>query len=240
MPVRLDIETVNQRLLNYPRENYLYIGSFMKSVALAAATAVLLEVLGGFRVHWVRLVPWLASLLAVMVTHLTWNRGTLLTNSRSNLGDVVFPLLLGIDEFCLFGVLSIRLLARDIWHWWFVVVGLHAVLACALVHNRIQTISITEDFDDALRPLADRVLRWVRTDRKETMIGAVLAFGLGLVAFFLLPRWLGEPWYSAVYALLTMPFVCLFAYVSWRADSQRQAIDEYVSRERERNIGAGR
>ncbi len=106
MSEALNREVVKQRLLDFPRDNYLYIGNIVRGVALYWGSVVLLEILGRFDEEWPRLVPWVASLMAVLLTYTTWGRGVILTNSRADLWDTAFPLLLGIDEFCLFGVLS--------------------------------------------------------------------------------------------------------------------------------------
>jgi membrane protein insertase Oxa1/YidC/SpoIIIJ len=47
MPAPLNYETVRRRLMEFPRDNYLYIGSFMRSVALAAGSIIILEILAG-------------------------------------------------------------------------------------------------------------------------------------------------------------------------------------------------
>lgn len=80
----------------------------MRSVAWAAGTLVLLQILREPTRYLQRLLPWVVSLLATMVTLTTWGRGVLLTNSKANVWDSVLPMLMGIVEFGLFAVLAPR------------------------------------------------------------------------------------------------------------------------------------
>jgi hypothetical protein len=91
------------RLANFPHDRYLYVGGVMRSVAWAAGTVVLLQILR--RRYWPRLLPWLVAFLSTMITLMTWGRGILFTNSRANEWDSVTTTLMGIAEFCLFAVL---------------------------------------------------------------------------------------------------------------------------------------
>lgn len=106
MSSQLTLEQVASRLSNFPLDRYLYIGGFMRSVAWAAGTIVLIRILRNPTRYLPRLLPWLVSFLATMVTLMTWGRGILLTNSRANVRDSVIPTLMGIVEFCLFAILA--------------------------------------------------------------------------------------------------------------------------------------
>lgn len=106
MSSTLTVDDIANRLTNFPHDRYLYIGGFMRSVAWAAGTIVLLRILRSDKKYWPRLLPWVGSFLATMVTLMTWGRGILLTNSSANVWDSVFPTLMGIVEFCLFAVLA--------------------------------------------------------------------------------------------------------------------------------------
>jgi hypothetical protein len=225
MAAPLRRETIAQRLIDYPRDTYLYIGSFMKSIALGAGTIVLLEIFAGGKTSWPRLLPWFGSLMATMVTHTTWSRGVVLTNSRGNVLDSVFPLLMGIIEFLLFGVLSPRFSTPFAWRWWLIIVGLHALCGVALTHNRLRIIRISQDFPDDLRELGSELLDWVRHDRMEASAGAVLAFIVGTVALRFFPN---DSGYDLWYSLLAVPFIAMFFIVVLRAGRQLRRIDEVV------------
>jgi membrane protein insertase Oxa1/YidC/SpoIIIJ len=217
--------------MEFPRDNYLYIGSFMRSVALAAGSIIILEILAGELLS--RFILWFASFLAMMTSYTTWSRGILLTNSRANLWDIVFPLLMGIDEFCLFAILSPKYFLVDsinplIWRWWLIVVGFHLLLAVGLVHNRIRNSSLLNDFEPEMQKLATEYHLWIRKDRKAAAAGAGLAFVFGCFALTMLPLWFQGACYFIIYDLLAVPFIFIFAYACWRSDQQRQRIDEYV------------
>lgn len=66
MPLRLTPTDVAERLQNYPRDNYLYIGGIIKGTVLAGATLVALAVFSDIRTYWPRIVLWVASFLAIM------------------------------------------------------------------------------------------------------------------------------------------------------------------------------
>src|SRR2546421_715740 len=135
----LNIDTVSTRLTNFPHDRYLYIGGFMRSVALAAGTLVLIKIALDFKNYRPRLLPWVAALLATMVTLLTWGRGILLTNARANVLDAIIPTLMGITEFCLFAILLPQENLSDQkpateqkfepWYLWFLVLAIHTLLA---------------------------------------------------------------------------------------------------------------
>src|SRR6266487_3856601 len=99
MSSTLTVEQLQIRLSQFPHDQYLYIGGFMRSVALAAGTLVLMEILLQFRRYGVRLLPWTVAFGAILVTLTTWGRGVLLTNSRANVFDAILPILMGITEF---------------------------------------------------------------------------------------------------------------------------------------------
>jgi hypothetical protein len=108
MSSQLTVDQVASRLSNFPLDRYLYIGGFMRGVAWAAGTVVLLRILRNPSNYLPRLLPWIVSFLATMVTLMTWGRGVLFTNSRADVRDSVIPTLMGITEFCLFAILLPR------------------------------------------------------------------------------------------------------------------------------------
>src|SRR5713101_4187506 len=98
MSSQLQLSDLASRLNNFPHDRYLYIGGFMRSVAWAAGTIVLLHILRNFPKYFPRLLPWALSFVATMLTLTTWGRGILLTNSRANKWDSFFPMFMGITE----------------------------------------------------------------------------------------------------------------------------------------------
>ena len=229
MPDRLSTEILKSRLRDYPRDGYLFIGSIMKGTALAAGTLVLLEILADFSNMWPRLLPWLTSVVAVMVTYLTSGKGILLTNSRANLGDSLFPLLLGIDEFCLFAILLPRLDAPNLWRAWLIVLAVHAFLGFALVYNRLRTMRKHKtELPQSLEHLSNKLYAWASGGKRDAAVGAFTATLAGSLACFVLPRWLAGTSYDLAYNSLTLPFLIILAIVAYKTDQQRQTIDEYV------------
>jgi len=239
--IPLDRTTVTDRIQGYSyNNNYLYLGGIMKSVALAAGALVLLGLVADFSDNWPRLLPWLGSLLLVLLTHITWGRGALLTNSRSNVFDSAFPLLMGIAEFLLFAILvPPNLLPQETiteaWRWWFFVVAGHAGLAIMLISNRIKQTFPRDDFDSDLWDLADQSLRWTRKDRWGATLATIVAVTFGILSIFVLP---GQPpdlqfrmWFWIMTSLM-MVFFCIPIY---QADKQRNQIASLVLKSSARN-----
>jgi hypothetical protein len=241
MSAPITVEQVAIRLNNFPHDTYLYLGGFMRSVAWAAGTLVLLEILTNFNKYRLRLLPWVASMLATVVTVSTWGRGVLLTNSRASLGDMFFPILMGIAEFCLFAVLSPQRILGDqddtdngakLWHYWFFAQAIHALLAAFLVLNRIYHTDPVNDFDKTLQPLATEYMEWMRGDVIGASIGTVMFTGLGVLTVYLMRRSQKSPdrrrLFNAICAGLVLIPIFIYSMVIYQANQQRQRTDEYV------------
>jgi hypothetical protein len=241
----ITVQEVAVRLGTFPHDNYLYIGGIMRSVAWAAGTIVLLKILLNFKKYGLRLLPWIASLLATVVTVTTWGRGVLLTNSRASLGDVFLPILMGITEFCLFAILFPRQDLDDReddaddgdnkvkpWHFWFFAQATHALLAVLLVLNRIYNTDPVSDFDKTLQPLATEYMQWMRGDVIGASIGTVVFTLLGLLTIYFVRRSQKFPErrrrYRVIGAGLVLFPIFIYSMVIYQADKQRQRTDEFV------------
>lgn len=232
MARQLTREDVASRLKSYQRDGYLYIGGFMKSVTFAAATIVLIEIfskiLSGGLEGWMRLCLWGVSLMATLVSYITWGRGTLLANSRGNLRDSIFPLFMGITEFLLFAVISIKSLTSgnpDIWKWWFWVIAINFLLGVLITKNRKGIVDVTKDFAPNLQALGEELAQWVEDDRKGAMRGLWIAGVMAIPAIFIPDNW---RW---VYFVMTIPFFVVFFKAIIRADKQRKRIEEVIFQE---------
>lgn len=187
MPRPLLLSTVAERTENYCRDNYLFLGSVIKGVALAAATVAGLKLFAHPVENWPQIVLFFSSLLAIIVSYVTWSRGVLLTNARANLLDTLLPLWMGIMEFGLFGILMPDPENSTAWRWWFFIFFLHTLGAVGLVANRLRNTKVEEDFHPDLWPLAKEYLKWMRANLKGASFGCVLSLGL-----WLLIEWI--PW----------------------------------------------
>ena len=228
MPEALTTERVRGRLDNLLLDSYRDLASIMKGVALAAATFVGLEILISWSTAWPRILPWMASLLASIVSYMTWGRGVLLANSRGSLWDTVLPFLIGIDEFCLFAILAPRPESPDVWRWWFAVLAGHGLTAALLTHNRVRNTDLQRDFAAELRQLGGEYQAWIRDDRFGAGVVSLLALASLVVAVVVLPRYITGTGYIVWYWILTVPFIGVFLVVISRADCQRRRIDEVV------------
>jgi len=226
MPLPLKPSDVASRLREYSLDTYLGIGSITKGVALAAATYAGFAIFGSGNI-WPRLAFWLASLVAITISYMTWGRGVLLTTARSNLLDSVFPLLMGLAEFSLFAILSPDKVPPNLDQYWFLVFSAHAVLAVALVSNRIFNTLTNEDFEKPLQPLAEKYLQWLQSDRLAAGVIALLSLAMWVSITLILPIWPDRTDLIQTVMALVLAIGGIVPMVG--ADAQRREMDEFVS-----------
>jgi hypothetical protein len=224
----------------------------MRSVVWAAATIVLLEILANYSKRKLRLLPWLASLMATMVTLMTWGRGVLLTNSKADVWDSILPTLMGITEFCLFAVLAPRLFGiqspqgnsdeqkgdsdseiESFPYYWFFVLALHAGLAVLLVLNRIYLTDKVNDFAPELRGLASEYVGWMWQDVIGAGVSCIFFIIFGLVTRRLMREPQSSPKrkrYVRILVVLTLLPTLAYMKVIYDAEQQRQRTDKEVFR----------
>ncbi len=230
MPLPLRSEEVAVRLRDYSMDNYLTIGATMKSVALSVGAYVLVQILADLPTQWFRLLPWLASFGALIVSYVTWGRGVLLVNARANLFDNVLPFLMGIAEFSLFAVLYGSKGDDLLWLNWPLCLSAHAFLGALIIDHRLRVTSITRDYETRLVDLGHKLHAWLRRDR----LGAA---GIGILSlvFWAMGRWwifpsYGSVYYGVVQFVVAGIFFGVLMLIAAVADSQRKQIDSYVSK----------
>ena len=246
MSSTLTVQAIQSRLSQFPHDQYLYIGGFMRSVALAAGTLVLLEILLRGRKYWPRLLPWLVALGATLVTLETWGRGVLLTNSRANVRDAVIPTLMGIMEFCLFAILAPRRtvddkgMQKDVtifehgtvepWHLWPFLNAIHALLAVFLVLNRISNTDPINDYAPNLRPLAAEYVSWMWNDVSGAGRGVVVFSVIGVLTILLVKYSArkSKVWPKYVCSALAIVPIVFYSIVVYQANGQRERTETVV------------
>jgi hypothetical protein len=175
-----------------------------------------------------RLFPWLASTATIVISYLKWTRGTLLVNAKTNVGDSVFPLLMGVAEFLLFAVLSVDKENSTLWLNWCGCLSLHAFIAVGIVHNRIKLID-KKDFAPDLNDLVSEYKSWLVADRWQAASIGLLACAVWIANL----EWLIPKHEFRIGSYIQSVFALLFFIGSWKpisdANSQRNRIDQYVS-----------
>ena len=164
----------------------------MKGVAFAAGSIVLIRIIEDWQLYWPRLFPLLSSFLLILMTHVTWSRGALLTNSRANILDSVLPMLMGVLEFLLFAILLPSVREPDLWRWWFFIVAVHSLIAVFIITNRISLTVISEDFEIELDEMANALVKWMNGAQKGAIAVTFLATMFGLVTLLFLPKYTSE------------------------------------------------
>ncbi|MGC2421745.1 MAG: hypothetical protein WA405_08865 [Candidatus Acidiferrales bacterium] len=171
-------EEVAERLHRHVLDNYTLLADVSKGIALAIGSAALLTILVNLRSEWMRLLPWLGSMAAVIISYVKWNRGAILTNARASTWDAVFPMLMGVDEFLLFAILVVdkQNLPQYLWLNWPVLIAIHAFTATGLVSNRIRLTDVSRDFEASkdMSDLGRNYVVWMKKDRfQTTLIGTI-------------------------------------------------------------------
>ena len=223
MPLALKPREVGDRLRDYARENYLLLANVIKGVVLGTAAQIAVQIASDWANNGPKVTAFVCSGAATFLTYITWTRGVLLTTSRSNTRDAVFPLSMGGAEVCLFAVLS-----KDApWHFWFLVLAMHMALAVLLVRNRMKNTR-AEDFDPELRKmLYEDYMTWLRHDANGATVGTVLS-----LLFWGITLWCrseSAAWGSRCMVLLPLAPLVFIIYVTLRATRQSQIVDERIS-----------
>ena len=186
MPISLKPIDIQTRIKNYPGDNYLFIGGLFKSMALGAACYSGINIMINIHLYWPSIYPWFASFAAMMVSYVTWGRGILLTNSRSNLLDSILPFLMGWIEVGLFIVLyhEDNQVYTEMHQFWMLLFALHSLIAFILVTNRICNTKINDDFHPSLIELASKYVGWMKSDCKGTLCSFLFAFLLWIFIYY--------------------------------------------------------
>jgi hypothetical protein len=237
VPLPLTSKEVADRLRDYSRENYLLLANVIKGVVLASATVTAIHVLTDLPHNWQKITAFACSGAAAFISYITWTRGVLLSNSRSNTRDVVLTFVMGGSEVLLFSFLCTDCGFPAPWHFWFFVLAAHSGLAVLLVKNRIRNTR-PDDFDQELLELVhDDFVHWMKDD----ILGASIGTGISVLAgcliclfwwkagqrIFFIPigQHLGN-WAFLVLPLL--PFSALISHTK-RVTRQLWELDEKVS-----------
>lgn len=231
MPRPLTTKDVVERLHVHPLESYALIANVAKGIALGVGSLVLLQILAKTDSEWMRLLPWSASMAALLLSYVKWTRGALLSNAHANVWDSFLPLLMGVAEFVLFAVLVVgdEKPPSFLWLNWPLCIAAHALIASALVNNRLMLIEVKRDFSSELAGLGREYVDWLRMDRIQA----------GVSGIFALLMWItGRVWILPAYGTgVWMKVVCAFAsfcfFAAWKpisdANSQRNRTDEFVT-----------
>lgn len=231
MPQPLRNNEIQNRLHDYARNNYVFLGNVTKGVVVSIATLVLSEIISNFRAEWMRLVPWLASFVGIVVTYVTWDVGTILSNARSNALDSVLPLAMAVAEFLLFGSL-LKVGGPSLWVNWFFFAGTHAVVGALIVHNRIRVTDFRADFEDD--DISKNYEDWMRKCRIGAIGVAVISYTVWLCQKLFIPM----NFWGIVPLLGGIPFIYLMITIIRDTTTLKNCIDEDSMPEADKAIGA--
>jgi len=223
MSKQLDRKSISERLMSSQRDNYHNINSVMMGVTLAGGTIILLQIIMKMPGSWALIPYWVTSLFALLVSSITWGRGTLLANSRGNLWDTILPLLLGVFEFLLFAVLSPDNKITDgPYKWWFL--AMLGIMICAerITNNRLEITNISEDFSPEVQDLGREMMGWIKEDRFGTRIA------IGATTVILIAMYSGLILCDFWNAVIPLPFLAMLIYIMITAEKQRKRIEQVI------------
>lgn len=227
MPRFLTKTDIIERLHNHPLQNYALIANVAKGIALATGSLVLLQIFSQIETAWMRLIPWAASMALVLTSYMKWNRGILVSNARTNIQDNLFPFMMGVVEFLLFGVLSIEKDSNPLrWLNWCACASAHFFVGTAIVHNRIRLAHPNEDFGDDISSLRREYLCWLKADRLQTICGGILAAAVSTLNVL----WIIPSYGTRAGTYIVCSFALIIAFAAWKpisdANRERERIDE--------------
>lgn len=234
MPQPLENHEIQSRLHDYARNNYLFLGNVTKGVVVSIATLVLLEIVSNFHAEWMRLVPWLASFVGIVVTYVTWDVGTILSNARANALDSVLPLAMGVAEFLLFGILfnGGQTSQTSLWLNWFFCAGTHGVVGAVIVHNRIRVTDFRGDFVD---PKISTIYEaWMRRCRKGASGVAVVSYAVWLCQ----KLWIPTGYKDIFQFAFGIPYAFLMVGIIRDTTTMKRRVDEHSTMEASKAIRA--
>ena len=235
--MKLDSTELQTRAKSYARDNYVFIYAVMKGASVANAALTVGVILAVQKtIFSPRIAFWIVSFAAVLLTHVTTFRGILFAGHRVNAFDSVLPFLLAIVEFLLFLILlpPISLFQPDgtpdtLWNNWYLILGLHALTASAIVMNRAAQVE-KQDFDDELHPLVDHYRKWMRRDIRGSFIcGCFWIVMWAVMIFYVLPNY--EHWQQLQW-LLAIPALLVILMVIRTAENDRRFINNFLLGER--------
>jgi len=170
----------------------------------------------------------------LIISYGKWSRGALFVNARANALDIVLPMLMGVAEFLLFGVLIVDTKSynlgesRTLWLNWSAFVAIHSFLGMAIVWNRLHFLDMPRDFDASLTSLVNDYRKWSKQDRLQTLVVGSIASAVWVAERIVAScggAWIAM-WVQTVFELL-------FIFGAWKpiSDSSRQQnqIDAFVS-----------
>jgi len=185
----LSANELRQRLSSHMYTLYMNYSFLIKGgvFTLAALTLFHLASEPATVSSWVLFIFWCATLGFSIVAISTWSRGSLLTNARANMGDVILPLGMAVPEYVMFIVLDPTFTSSSHLSWalpcpwsiWYLAFSAHALFAVGLTFNRIRQTKVKRDYSIELQTLADEYLKWIK---KDCASAAVVSFS-SLVLF---------------------------------------------------------
>jgi hypothetical protein len=235
MPLPLTIPEVADRLRDYSRENYLLLANVIKGLVLGSATITAIGIASDVPDNWPKLSAFACSGAAMLVSYVTWTRGVLLTNSRSNTHDAVLPLVMGGIEMSLFAILN----TKTGWHFWFFALAMHSFLAVLLVRNRINN-TLKEDFDSKLSELRirEKYIGWMKQDVAGATAGTVASVLFGAITYLLFWKsgqrvwniYVGTNWGDWTFLILPLLPFFMILKATRMATRQLRELDENISK----------
>jgi hypothetical protein len=226
---RLTKTDILERLHSQTLESYALIANVAKGIALGAASIALLEIVAAGGYEWLRLLPWIASLELLVLTYMKWVYGILLSSSRSNIGDIIYPFVMAVTEFILFGILFVEDDKGGYrWLGWLVVYITHGVVSFLIVSNR-RRLLMDCDFENDMKELCAEARSWMTADRVAIGVSVSVATITWIVGHVLVLPCSGPRVWSYVVA----GFALFASALLWKpirdTSAQRARIDRFVS-----------
>lgn len=180
--MRLTRTVLAERFRDYAMTFYGQLGYANKSGALAIAGLALISIIAHPGNDLApRLVYWASGLMLIMVTLVSWTIHPMFVGSaKLNLHDLFWPVVTGIAEYAMFGVLVWVPEAPKLWEVFPIAVTLQALTSWFLVVNRQAILRKHEDFSPELSVIESKMVRSVNGSFAATTIATLVYLALSL------------------------------------------------------------
>lgn len=181
--MKLTRDILRSRLRDYAMSFYGQMGYANKSGALAVAGVALLSIIISPSHDLLpRLIYWLTGILMVTVTLVSWTVHPLFVGSaRMRITDLMSPVMTGIAEYFIFGLLIWTPDYPTLWRWFPFAVAAQGFTSWLLVVNRLSLLWKGEDFAPELAVIEKMM--------KASVIGSFVATSFATLFFAAMGMW---------------------------------------------------
>jgi hypothetical protein len=193
MSYLVDKQELRTRAKTYSKENYMFIYSVMKGLAVGSAAFTLNTIIqglaNGHERFLFRLPFWVTSFAAMIMTYYAATIGALIWGFLPTLKDIILPFILGAVEFLLFSILGGVSPDDALWHHWYLVFAIFAFVCHLILRNLYSKLKESRYSDDLPKVIED-YMKLMKGDLRDSKTSAILSVIIwAILIFWLIPNY---------------------------------------------------